>query len=43
MDNAEVIDFVLKLCLALMGNPSQRYGVILGIWDHRVLPATLHK
>jgi len=29
--------------LLLLGNPSQRYGASLAIWDHTVLPATRHK
>jgi len=29
-------------CVALHGNPSQSYGASLAIWDHTVLPATVH-
>jgi len=28
---------------AIYGNPSHNYGVSLAVWDHAVLPATLHK
>jgi len=32
-----------KSVQAIYGNPSHCYGVSLAIWDHIVLPATLHK
>jgi len=33
----------LKSIELLIGTPSQRYGLSLAMWDHTVLPATLHK
>jgi len=33
----------VKKSRALNGTPPQSYGMSLAIWDHTVLPSTLHK
>jgi len=33
----------VKADIAVMGTPSQSYGMSLAIWDHTVLPASRHK
>ena len=38
-----VIKVKVKESIAVNGTPSHSYGVSLAIWDHTVLPPTLHK